>query len=295
MLAVGVDQRVPLALGAVEALEVAVDAALLLVDHEHVLQALDGPLGLAELLLPDLRHALVEAHALGLGRGHLQLVLEDLEVRLHAAGLLVELLQRLERRQVLRVDGQDLVVGLDGALVVAQPRLPQLADLQAQLDRQLDVVDDLRLLGQHVDQAVPGLGAAVQAFERVDGAHAALVAAQRPLVGGRRLRGVGQLDLVGVGQRQAGSRPCARVSCSQLGVLGQDRRPVPSTAALAVEVLQRRQRADVLGVERQRLLRRGDGVVDVVERRVVPARDLDPQIRRLLRVGDALHDLRVFA
>ena len=64
---------------------------------------------------------------------------------------------------------------------------------------------------------------------------------------------------------------------------------------LAIEVLQRLQRADVRVVELQGLLRRGDGVVDVAERRVVPARDLDPQIGRLLGIGDPLHHLGVVA
>ena len=48
-------------------------------------------------------------------------------------------------------------------------------------------------------------------------------------------------------------------------------------------------------VELQRLLRRGDGVVDVPQRRVVPVRDLHPQVGRLLGVGDPLDDLRVVA
>ena len=64
---------------------------------------------------------------------------------------------------------------------------------------------------------------------------------------------------------------------------------------LAVEILQRLQRADVRVVELQGLLRRGDGVVDVAERRVVPARDLDPQVGGLLGVGDPLHHLGVVA
>ena len=140
--------------------------------------------------------------ALLLGRRHLELVLEVLEVLLHPAGLLVERVERLQRRQVLRIDRQDLLVGVDGAVVVAQPVLPQLADLQLEADRLLGVVDDLRLLGEHVDQAVPGLRAAVQPLERVDRVDAVLVGVERALVGGHRLRRVAQLRLVGVGQGQ---------------------------------------------------------------------------------------------
>ena len=80
-----------------------------------------------------------------------------------------------------------------------------------------------------------------------------------------------------------------------LGVARQHRHQVVPALLLAEEVLQRRERADVRVVELQRLLRRRDGVVDVLERRVVPARDLHPQIGGHLRIGDALDDLGVVA
>ena len=112
---------------------------------------------------------------------------------------------------MLRIDREDLLVGLDGAIVVAQAVLPQLADLQLQLDRLLGVVDHLRLLGQHVDQAVPGLGAPVEPLQRVDGVDAALVGVERALVGVHRLRGVADLRLVGVGQLQEDVDPRRRL------------------------------------------------------------------------------------
>ena len=76
--AVDVDQGVPVAIGTEQALDVAVDAELLIVDFEHVQQALDGLFGLAWLLLPNLCHAQVQAHPFGVGGGYFQLVLEDL-------------------------------------------------------------------------------------------------------------------------------------------------------------------------------------------------------------------------
>jgi hypothetical protein len=82
-------------------------------------------LGLAWLLLPHLGHAQVQAHALGIGRGHFELVLEHFQVGVGATGLEVELLQGLECLQVLRIDRQNLAVGIGRALVVAEPRLPQ--------------------------------------------------------------------------------------------------------------------------------------------------------------------------
>ena len=146
VLAVGVDQRLPLALLAIEALQVAVRLRVAVVDEEDLLQHLGGAIGLGEVLLPDRRHLLVGGDAVLLGRRHLQPVLEVLEVLLHAPGLLVERVERGQRRQVARIDGQHFLVGVDGAIVVAQPVLPQLADLQLEADRLLGVVDDLRLL-----------------------------------------------------------------------------------------------------------------------------------------------------
>jgi len=66
--------------------------------------------------------------------------------------------------------------------------------------RLVGVVDDLRLLRQHLDEAVPGLRATVQALERADGFDATLVGVERTLVRERRLRRVADLRLVGVGE-----------------------------------------------------------------------------------------------
>ncbi len=138
-------------------------------------------------------------------------MLEVLEVLLHAPGLLVQRVERGERRQVARIDREDLLVGLDGAIVVAQAVFPQLADLQLQLDGLLGVVDHLRLLGQHLDQAIPGLRAAVEPLERVDGVDAALVGVERALVGVHRLRRVADLRLVRVGELQEDVDPRRRL------------------------------------------------------------------------------------
>ena len=294
VLAVGVDQRLPLALLLVEALEIAVRLLVAIVDEQDLLQHLGGAVGLGELLLPQRRHALVDLDAVAFGRRDLELVLEVLEVLLHAAGLLIQGVERLERRQVLRVDREHFLVRLDGALVVAEPVLPQLADLQLEAHRELGVVDDLRLLRQHLDQAIPGLRAAVQALERVDGVDAALVVVERALVGEHRLRGVADLRLVGVGELQQDVDARLRLLLD-LGVAREHRHQVVPALLLAEEVLERGQRADVRVVQLQRLLRRRDGVVDVLERRVVPARDLHPQIGGDLGIGDPLHHLRVVA
>lgn len=181
-------------------------------------------------------------------------MLEVLEVLLHPAGLFVQRVQRREGRQVARVDGKNLFVGLDGAIVVAQPILPELADLQLQLDGRIRVVDDLRLLGQHFDQSIPGLQAPVQPLERVDGVDAPLVGVQRALIGVDGLGGVAQLRLVRVRQRQQDVDLGRRLVLA-VGVARQRRGEVGPVLLLAVEVLQRLQRADVRGVQLQRLLR----------------------------------------
>ena len=196
--------------------------------------------------------------------------------------------------QVPRIDREHLLVGVDGAIVVAQPILPQLADLQAQPDRLIGVADHLRLLRQHVDQAIPRLRAPVQPLERVDRVDAALVGVQRALVGVHRLRRVAELGLVRVGEPQQDLHPRRRLRLA-LGVARERADQLAPPLLLAEEVLQRLQRADVRRIQLQRLLRRRDGVVDVAQRRVVPARDLHPQVGRLLGIGDPLHDLRVLA
>ena len=69
VVAVVVGQGVPAPLGPVQALEVAVGPLVAGVDQQHLLQAVDGPIGLVEGLLPDLGHAGVEGHPLLLRRG----------------------------------------------------------------------------------------------------------------------------------------------------------------------------------------------------------------------------------
>ena len=54
-----------------------------IIDEEDLLERLPGALGLAELLLPRRRHALVERDALVVGAGDVELLLEDVEVLLH--------------------------------------------------------------------------------------------------------------------------------------------------------------------------------------------------------------------
>ena len=122
---VDVNQRIPVAFGAIQALDIAVHRQLLRVDLKNVQQALDSAFGLARLLLPHLRHAQVEAHPLGVGWCDFELVLENIEVGVGAARLEIKLLQCLERRQILRIDGEHLSVRIDCALVVAEAVLPQ--------------------------------------------------------------------------------------------------------------------------------------------------------------------------
>src|SRR2546423_164340 len=80
-------------------------------------------LGLGALRLARRWHALGERDALRVGGGDVELLRERVEVVLYAAGFLVQALERLQRRDVLRFDRQDLLVRLDGARAVAEPLL----------------------------------------------------------------------------------------------------------------------------------------------------------------------------
>jgi hypothetical protein len=138
--------------------------------------------------------------------------------------------------------GEDLFVGLDGAIVVAEAALPQLADLQAQLDALLGVVDDLGLAREHLDEAIPRLRAAVEPLERRDGVDAAFVGVEGALVGERRLRRVADLRLVGVGELEEDVDARRRLLLD-LGVTREGRDELAPPLLLAEELLERLQRA----------------------------------------------------
>ena len=124
-----VNQGIPLAFVAIQTFQILASLEVARIDAERLLQAIDRVVDLAWQLLAHLRHAHQEMHSVGVGRRDLELMLQDLKVRVHSAGLLVQLLQRLQRGQVLRIDGQHLLVRLHRPLVVAQAGLPQLANL----------------------------------------------------------------------------------------------------------------------------------------------------------------------
>jgi hypothetical protein len=112
VVAVGLDQRLPAAGLVVQARQLAVRAVVATVEGDDLLQRLGGAIELAEPLLPGRGHALVQRHPLGVGGRRVELGLEHLEVLLGLVALLVQLLERAQRRQVRRV-------GLEHRLVAA--------------------------------------------------------------------------------------------------------------------------------------------------------------------------------
>ena len=263
-----------------------------IVDEQDLLERLPRALGLAELLLPRRRHALVQRDALLVGARDVELLLEHVEVVLHVAGLLVQALERLERRDVLRIDRQDLLVRLDGARAVAEPLLVELPDLVLEADDLFGVLDRPRLLRQDLDEVRPLLRGAIEPLERVERRHRLRVGLERRLVRRHRLSLIAERAFPQLGHGQVQLDLLLRLLL-QLGVLVERRHQLRPHRLLAVEAGEVLQRLGVLRRQRQRLLLRGDGVVEVPEVLAVPAADLDPQVRRRRRIGDLLHDLRV--
>ena len=133
----------------------------------------------------------------------------------------------------------------------------------------------------------------MQAFEGLDSLEAVLVRLEGLVIGHRGLTRVGDMGFKSLGQRQQHLDPSRRIRLD-FGLPGQNADQILPPGFLAIEVSQRGHGAHVVGLPRLGLLGRGDGVVSMVQGRVVPTRDLDPQVSRLFRVLHALGSLRVF-
>ena len=149
-------------------------------------------------------------------------------------------------------------------------------------------------LRQDVDELGPLLVAAVEPLERVERRHVAGSASSACRYAATACAwspsGPSHSSAIARCSSTPSARPPRRSACSPAS------RPAPATSTSCGRS-RRGSRAPRVwfGVERERLLLRRDGVVEVAEVLAVPAADLHPQVGRGLRIGDGLHDLRVLA
>jgi hypothetical protein len=126
----------------------------------------DGVVLLAELRLHDRAALEVEQRldvAIG---GDLDLPPGDVDEIRPLLGRLVNATERLERRLVGRRDGEQALVVLDGAVVVAQPLLADLRDAREQRHRLVAGRHHRDARAQDLDQLVPLAALLVVALER---------------------------------------------------------------------------------------------------------------------------------
>ncbi|MFT3771956.1 MAG: hypothetical protein QM820_41650 [Minicystis sp.] len=177
----GRDERVPPAGAARRALDVLDALRVARRQLEGREEPLEGALRLLELRLVKPGDLAVQ-----LELGLVVLIVEELDLddggqALGVARLLVERDERLGRREVLRVDGEDLLVGAGGAIGLALLRHPQLGDLHEQADLGL-VVRLLRLLRlEDADELVPLAALGVEDLEIVPAAEREVLLLQRLL------------------------------------------------------------------------------------------------------------------
>jgi hypothetical protein len=165
-----------------------------------------------------------------------------------------------------------------------QAQVVDLTDLEPQPGDLALVLLERGLAAEHVDQRLPHLVEAVQALERRQHRHRRRVADQRRLVGGDRLALIHHLVLEQLARGEVDLGALDRVLLGR-GLPRQRLDQLAPRAALALQLGQRRQRADVGRIDAQRLLHRVDRVVDVGQVLAVPAADLDPQVRGLAAVA----------
>src|SRR5690349_6195514 len=117
---------------------------------------------------------MLDGDGLAAGRRQLDLTLENLEEIHPAAGLLEQAIERLDGLEVLRVELEDGLIGLDGPLGIAELAVVDLAEDEVHLLLFLDGRGELRLLAVNVLEAVPTLEPDIEPLERLDG-HAVIL------------------------------------------------------------------------------------------------------------------------
>ena len=153
---------------------------------------LDGADDVVEALLVELGDPVLEADRLVRVLAHLALAREDAEELLPVLRLLVEDVETRERLEVVRIELEDLRVGVDGLRDVAELALVDRADLVVDALLLVGVGDEIRLLRVDGEEILPAREAEVALDERVERAEVVLVDREDLLVDGDRR--LGQLE-----------------------------------------------------------------------------------------------------
>ena len=139
-------------------------------DVQNLAVELDGSVHVVQVLLVQLGNAILKAHRLRRVRRQLCFVLKDTEQLLPVARSLEQHVQPSERGQVIRIQLQDLLVGVDGPIDVGQLALVDRPDLIEDELLLFGIGDEIRPLRVHGEQLFPTRQAEVQLDERVDAA-----------------------------------------------------------------------------------------------------------------------------
>ena len=221
------------------------------------------------VLLGELRHQL----------------LEDVDERLPALRLIERGGEQDERRQIGRVDGERVAVGLRRLVGVGHALAPQPPDLALVEADQLRIGDGLRLPLVDGDDVAPALFAPIERVERGEGGAMAGHEIEAALVERDRVRLIAEAPLDEIGDVEVARRAPLGIA-DALGLAQIHVGQIAPALGGAVERAERLQRRHV---RRHRLERRaigGDGVVEAAEVRLVDLADAVVQIGALLGILD---------
>jgi len=289
--AVQVGERLPLLLALEHALESAVRVVRVRVGREQRLVRADRAPRIAVLELGGELAQRRQLLALG---GDLREALHRAEVVVGAAGLVVEIDERLERGHVGAVGGDGGLVARDRALEIPELLGAHGAELAAERGGAALVPARLGHLGaavEHLGEVRPLLVAAVQPLEGGERIVGGVVEIRGLLVGLDRLVRLRELALVEVTEAEQ-QVDLGRGRDLDLGVRAERLGEVRPALLLAVRVGHAAVGGAVRGVELERAAQRGQRVVDAVEPHRVPAAEARPPGGRDLGILHVGRDLR---
>ncbi len=254
----------------------------------HLLQEitveLDGPRRVVEVLLVELGDAVLVADPLGRILRQLGLVLEDAEQLLPVLRRLVEDVEATERLEIVGIDLEHALVGVDRPRHVAELALVDRADLVVDELLLLGVGDEIRLLRVHREEVRPPREPEVELDQRVDGAEILRVELEDLAVDGDGLI-VPLEDLFFDGSGLVEGRLLVVGLVEDVRLLLEDLRQLLVALGAAEDAIERLRRREVLGVDLQHLAVVAHGAVEVGEVVLVDARAHGEERARELGLG----------
>ena len=159
-----------LLLAVLDALERCQGRQMVRLDIENLAIQLDRAVDVVEVLLVELRDSILVADRLGRVRRELGLVLQNAEQLLPVARSLIQDVQAAERRQIVGIELEHLLIGVDRAPHVRELSLVDRADLVEDELLLVRVEDQIGLLGVDGEQLLPAREPEVELDQRVDAA-----------------------------------------------------------------------------------------------------------------------------